>query len=625
EDLKTLEEDLLARQPAWEKSQRRDVSNSEWQVLEINSAKADKQTLEILKDGSVLAGGENPKNDAYRLSTETSKKSIGSIRLEARRHKSMTEGRLTRSDSGNFVLTGFEVRVQPLGGKATTLKFKSAVATFEQDNHKIQSAYDGNAQTGWAVYENNTIDRDHEAVFHAEKPVPVPEHASVIVTLRHDSPHPNHNLGFFRISVSENPGAQLSSGERRLQEALVLAPDKRSKGQSELLARIHRESVPRHTELVKLIEAKTNELNGNRKGLPRVMVMQDQDKPRKTYVLDIGLYNKRGKEVNTGTPASLPPFPEGQPRNRLGLANWLVAPENPLPARVTVNRFWQEIFGIGLIKSPENFGVQSEVPIHPRLLDWLAVEFIESDWDVKHLLRTIVTSHTYRQSSRVTPTGLEADPSNRLLGRGARFRMPAWMIRDQALAASGLLVGRQGGPPVNSYQPAGIWAEATFGKKRYNRGKGEDLYRRSLYSFWRRIAAPPMFFDNPGRETCSVKSGRTNTPLHALNTLNDTTYVEAARALAARAARETGEKSRAQIRHAFELVVARPPSSREQEILENIYNRAQDRFTANPGAATDFLKNGESPRNCELPEPTHAALATVCLGILNLDETLTKE
>ena len=455
--------------------------------------------------------------------------------------------------------------------------------------------------------------------------MPVPEHASVIVTLRHDSPHPNHNLGFFRISVSENPGAQLSSGERRLQEALVLAPDKRSEGQSELLARIHRESVPRHTELVKLIEAKTNELNGNRKGLPRVMVMQDQDKPRKTYVLDIGLYNKRGKEVNTGTPASLPPFPEGQPRNRLGLANWLVAPENPLPARVTVNRFWQEIFGIGLIKSPENFGVQSEVPIHPRLLDWLAVEFIESDWDVKHLLRTIVTSHTYRQSSRVTPTGLEADPSNRLLGRGARFRMPAWMIRDQALAASGLLVGRQGGPPVNSYQPAGIWAEATFGKKRYNRGKGEDLYRRSLYSFWRRIAAPPMFFDNPGRETCSVKSGRTNTPLHALNTLNDTTYVEAARALAARAARETGEKSRAQIRHAFELVVARPPSSREQEILENIYNRAQDRFTANPGAATDFLKNGESPRNCELPEPTHAALATVCLGILNLDETLTKE
>ncbi|MBT20556.1 chromosome segregation protein [Candidatus Poribacteria bacterium] len=625
EDLKTLEEDLLARQPAWEKGQRRDVSNSEWQVLEINSAKADKQTLEILKDGSVLAGGENPKNDAYRLSTETSKKSIGSIRLEARRHKSMTEGRLTRSDSGNFVLTGFEVRVQPLGGKATTLKFKSAVATFEQDNHKIQSAYDGNAQAGWAVYENNTIDRDHEAVFHAEKPVPVPEHASVIVTLRHDSPHPNHNLGFFRISVSENPGAQLSSGERRLQEALVLAPDKRSEGQSELLARIHRESVPRHTELVKLIEAKTNELNGNRKGLPRVMVMQDQDKPRKTYVLDIGLYNKRGKEVNTGTPASLPPFPEGQPRNRLGLANWLVAPENPLPARVTVNRFWQEIFGIGLIKSPENFGVQSEVPIHPRLLDWLAVEFIESDWDVKHLLRTIVTSHTYRQSSRVTPTGLEADPSNRLLGRGARFRMPAWMIRDQALAASGLLVGRQGGPPVNSYQPAGIWAEATFGKKRYNRGKGEDLYRRSLYSFWRRIAAPPMFFDNPGRETCSVKSGRTNTPLHALNTLNDTTYVEAARALAARAARETGEKSRAQIRHAFELVVARPPSSREQEILENIYNRAQDRFTANPGAATDFLKNGESPRNCELPEPTHAALATVCLGILNLDETLTKE
>ena len=625
DDLKKLEEDLRSKQPAWEKSQKRDVASSEWQVLEINSAKADKQTLEILKDGSVLAGGENPKNDAYRLSTETSKKSIGSIRLEARRHKSMTEGRLTRSDSGNFVLTDFEVRVQPLGGKATTLKFKSAVATFEQGNHKIQSAYDGNAQTGWAVYENNTIDRDHEAVFHAEKPVPVPEHASVIVTLRHDSAHPNHNLGFFRISVSENPGAKLSSGEHQIQEALALAPDKRSEGQTGLLARTHRENVPRHAELVKLIEAKNNELNGNRKGLPRVMVMQDMDKTRKTYILKVGLYNKREKEVTAGTPASLPPFPGGQPGNRLGLANWLVSPQNPLPARVTVNRFWQEIFGVGLIKSPENFGVQSEVPIHPRLLDWLSVEFIESGWDVKHLLRTIVTSHTYRQSSRITPALLEADPSNRLLARGARFRMPAWMIRDQALAASGLLIGRQGGPPVNSYQPAGIWAEATFGKKRYNRGKGEDLYRRSLYSFWRRIAAPPMFFDNPGRETCSVKSGRTNTPLHALNTLNDTTYVEASRVLAARASREAEKNNRAQIQHAFKLVVARSPSSREQEILENIHTRARTRFTADPKSAADFLKNGDSPRNCELSEPEHAALATVCLGILNLDEALTKE
>ncbi len=205
--------------------------------------------------------------------------------------------------------------------------------------------------------------------------------------------------------------------------------------------------------------------------------------------------------------------------------------------------------------------------------------------------------------------------------------MPAWMIRDQALSASGLLVDKKGGAPVNSYQPEGIWAEATFGKKRYSRGKGDDLYRRSIYSFWRRIAAPPMFFDNPGRETCSVTISLTNTPLHALSTLNDTTYVEASRALANRAASSAGKDSKpaTQIAHAFQLVVARKPSEKEQEILENIYNRAQLRFTSDPGAASNFLKNGESPRNSDLPEPQHAALATVCLGILNLDEALTKE
>ena len=460
-----------------------------------------------------------------------------------------------------------------------------------------------------------------------EKPIEVPEHASVIVTMRHESQHDNHNLGRFRLSVSATPDAKLSTGERRLQDALAIEAAKRSEAESNLVTAAHREATPRHAELEKLIADKENELNSNRKGLPKVMVMEDMEKKRKTYILDVGVYDKRGKEVEMGTPAALPAFSKNLPQNRLGLAQWLTNGENPLTARVTVNRFWQQLFGIGLIKSPENFGVQSEVPIHPRLLDWLAVEFQESGWDVKQLIRTLVNSHTYRQSSRVTPDLLEADPTNRLLARGARYRMPAWMIRDQALSASGLLVDKKGGAPVNSYQPEGIWAEATFGKKRYSRGKGDDLYRRSIYSFWRRIAAPPMFFDNPGRETCSVTISLTNTPLHALSTLNDTTYVEASRALANRAASSAGKDSKpaTQIAHAFQLVVARKPSEQEQEILENIYNRAQLRFTSDPGAAANFLKNGESPRNSELPEPQHAALATVCLGILNLDEALTKE
>ena len=627
EEFASFQKELTTKQPAWEKSRRTENTDLEWAILSTNSAKAEKQKLEVLKDGSILASGDNPKNDVYNLSTETELQSIASIRLEAIRHESMTKGYLARSDSGNFVLTDFKIRVQPLGGTAIHSKFKSAIATYEQSDHKITKTYDDKADTGWAVYENNQINRDHEAIFHLEKPIEVPEHASVIVTMRHDSQHDNHNLGRFRLSVSATPDAKLSTGERRLQDALAIEAAKRSEAESKLVTAAHREATPRHAELEKLIADKENELNSNRKGLPKVMVMEDMEKKRKTYILDVGVYNKRGKEVEIGTPAALPAFSKDLPQNRLGLAQWLTNGENPLTARVTVNRFWQQLFGIGLIKSPENFGVQSEVPIHPRLLDWLAVEFQESGWDVKQLIRTLVNSHTYRQSSRVTPDLLEADPTNRLLARGARYRMPAWMIRDQALSASGLLVDKKGGAPVNSYQPEGIWAEATFGKKRYSRGKGDDLYRRSIYSFWRRIAAPPMFFDNPGRETCSVTISLTNTPLHALSTLNDTTYVEAARALANRAASSAGKngKPATQIAHAFQLVVARNPSEQEQEILENIYNRAQLRFTSDPGAAANFLKNGESPRNSELPEPQHAALATVCLGILNLDEALTKE
>ena len=624
-ELMTLEKDLRKNQAEWEKSRRTSTPKKTWTVLTINSAQAGKQKLQVLKDGSILASGENPENDAYTLSTETDLAAIGSMRLEALRHESMTGGGLARSDSSNFVLTDFQVRVQPLGDKATPFQIKSAQASFEQNDHRIANAYDGNGKTGWAVYEGRNVDRDHEAVFSFGKATDIPARASVIITLRHDSPHANHNLGRFRLSVSRDPHAKLGSKEASLQEALAVAPDQRDDAQSILIAGTQRESVPRWATLKKQIEGKEKAIKDNLKGLPKVMVMQDMDKPRKTYILNVGLYDKREKEVTAGTPASLPAFKESLPRNRLGLARWLVAPENPLASRVTVNRFWQQIFGIGLIKSPENFGTQSEVPIHPRLLDWLAAEFVDSGWDVKHLLRTIVTSHTYRQSSRVTPAILEADPANRLLSHGARFRMPAWMIRDQALSASGLLATRQGGPPVNSYQPPGIWAEATFGKKKYSPGTGEDLHHRSIYSFWRRIAAPPMFFDNPTRETCTVTTSRTNTPLHALSTLNDTTYVEAARALAARAAREAGKESSAQIQRAFQLVLARPASPEEQDILENIYTRAQVRFTADPNTSRQFLAIGESPRNSDLPEPEHAALATVCLGILNLDEALTKE
>jgi hypothetical protein len=361
------------------------------------------------------------------------------------------------------------------------------------------------------------------------------------------------------------------------------------------------------------------------RAIPRVMVMENMPKPRPTYLLEKGLYDKHGPEVTAATPAKMPPLPARAPRNRLGLARWLVAPENPLTARVTVNRFWQQFFGTGLVKTPEDFGVQGEKPSHPELLDWLAVEFVESGWDVKRLCRLIVTSATYCQSAKAAPALHERDPQNRLLARGPRFRLPSWMIRDQALAAAGLLVPRAGGAPVRPYQPAGVWEEATFGTKQYRQDHGDALYRRSLYTFWRRIIGPTMFFDTAPRQTCWVKQVRTNTPLHALVTLNDVTYVEAARALAERVLLTAGPQPTKRVELAFRLVLGRRPTAEETRVLCGAVDRAGREFTEHPEAAWKLLRVGESPANPALAPVEHAAYAVVCHAILNLDEALTKE
>ena len=303
-------------------------------------------------------------------------------------------------------------------------------------------------------------------------------------------------------------------------------------------------------------------------------------------------------------------------------AKWIASKENPLTARVAVNRLWQMFFGTGLVKTSEDFGVQGERPSHPELLDWLAVEFAEK-WDTKHLIRLIVTSATYRQSARVTPELLERDPENRLLARGPRYRLPSWMIRDQALAASGLMTPTYGGPAVKTYQPPGIWEEATFGNKRYIQDKGEALYRRSLYVFWRRIIGPTVFFDVANRQTCSVKTTTTNTPLHALVTLNDTTYVEAARALAQLAFEKGGTTDAERLSFAFRRVTARTPTDAEAKILLGAMEK-QTKVFADKVAALKLLKVGDSPRNEKLDTSEHAALTSVCLMMLNLDETLNK-
>jgi hypothetical protein len=280
------------------------------------------------------------------------------------------------------------------------------------------------------------------------------------------------------------------------------------------------------------------------------------------------------------------------------------------------------------VKTTEDFGVQGEIPLHQDLLDWLAADFRQNGWDVKRLVRQIVTSHTYRQSSKVTDSyGLsyEDDPENRYLSRGPRFRLPAWMIRDQALAASGLVVRDVGGLPVNGYQPAGVWEEATFGNKRYVQDKGDALFRRSLYTFWRRIIAPTMFFDNASRQTCTVKMYRTNTPLHSLLTLNDVTFVEAARSLAQNVLMADLVKDEGRIDEVFRRLLARSATEQEKRILLAAIDRSRKEFQAEPEAATKLLAIGESQRNQDLDAVELAAWTSLALAVMNLDETLTKE
>ena len=371
----------------------------------------------------------------------------------------------------------------------------------------------------------------------------------------------------------------------------------------------------------------TKEREAYRAGMPRVMIMSD-DRPRKTHILERGNYEMPRDEVQADTPASLASLPSTAPHNRLGLAQWLVSADNPLVARVQVNRLWQLFFGQGLVKTSENFGTQSEPPTHPELLDWLAVDFREHNWDVKRLVRMLVTSATYRQSSKISPALRQRDPENKLLARGARFRLPSLLLRDLALSASGLLNAQIGGKPVYPYQPQGIWDGLAITKERdftYPQSKGADLYRRSLYTFWRRTVAPSNMFDASVRNTCKVRLTVTSTPLHALTTLNDVTWVEAGRALAEHVMKEAGTDPDSRLAEAFRRVCARRPEAEELKALRRSLNRAQAAFRADPAQAKAYLSAGDSSRDTTLDSVDHAAYASVCLAIFNLDEALTRE
>ena len=360
--------------------------------------------------------------------------------------------------------------------------------------------------------------------------------------------------------------------------------------------------------------------------LPRVMVMSDEQR-RDTHILDRGAYLSKKEKVTFDAPGFLPPLTKDAPKNRLGLAQWLFRPEHPLTARVQVNRQWQHFFGFGIVRTSEDLGVQSDRPTHQELLDWLSVEFRESGWKTKALQRLIVTSKTYRQSSRVTKEHLQKDPENRLLAHAPRLRLPSLILRDVALSASGLLAPKVGGAPVYPYLPDSPWESLAITKERdftYPQSKGADLYRRSLYTFWRRTIAPVNMFDSSARQTCRVRTAVTSSPLHALTMLNDPTWVEAARVLAQRVTKEQ-PTDEARLARAFALVLGRAPAGAEPALLAKMLAHQRAVYAADAKAADALLAIGESQRDAAIPTTEHAALTATCLALYNLDAAITRD
>ena len=367
--------------------------------------------------------------------------------------------------------------------------------------------------------------------------------------------------------------------------------------------------------------------------IPTTLVMEEQAEQRPTFVLMRGAYDKPGERVTAETPAVLPKPSEDLPKNRLGLARWLVSPDNPLTARVVVNRIWQHFFGAGIVRSSEDFGAQGDLPSHPELLDWLAVTFQESGWDVKHLIKLIVTSESYCQSSKhgADAVSREMDPANTWISRGPRHRLPAEAVRDQILAASGLLVRKIGGPAVKPYHPTGLYEQVVAQRDNpqatYKQGHGEDLYRRSLYTYWKRSVPHPamLLFDAPFREVCAMRRSRSNTPLQALNLMNDPAYVEASRFLAQRMINEGGDQTESRIAHGFRLLLARAPEAREIKVLTAALQRALQDFKRDPDAAAQLLEVGETKNSTSIPAAELAAFTTIASTLMNLDEAITKE
>lgn len=616
----------------WAKDQASRLGKTQWKPFQPAKVEGKAGTVYSQKpDGTWLASGPNPNHEITVASAKVFG-TIQAIRLACLPDDSLPNKSVGRYANGNFVLTRLEADLIPPGnGKPTPIQLNQALADYSQPGWPIEATVGKDPGKGWAV-DGPTRRNPLEAIFKFQVPVQAPEGSHLEIRLI-QATLGGHNIGRFSLAYTDSPPSEVKLGEAgpspEYAAALKTPAAKWTENQRKLILTNYLAAAPGALGKAKAELARLNqELKSLKDSLPTAMVMKEGP-ARPSHFLIRGQYDRKGEEVKPGFPAMLPPPPAGASKDRLTLARWLASPEHPLTSRVWVNRAFERFFGAGLCRTTDNLGTQAEFPTHPELLDWLATEFTDHRWDMKAMVRLMVTSATYRQDSKVTAAKLKADPQNRLLARASRFRLPGEIIRDQALFTSGLLVEKVGGPSVRPYMPSGVWDETSvYGDLRnYKHDGGEGLHRRSLYTVWKRTAAPPtlLLFDAPNRETCLVRRGKTNTPLQALALLNEITFVEAARKLGERMILEGGPDSENRLKLGFRLVLGRDPHPRELSILKQGLEKDRSEFARDPKRAESLIAMGDAKSKGGIP-PAELATYTLAANILlNLDECVTRE
>lgn len=631
--LDTPTPELAAAQQAWEQGQQ------PWIPLTPDSLQALSGTqLKTRADGAILATGPNPATETYTLSFSKLPAAVTAFRIEVLPDDSLPQKGPGRAGNGNFVLSELTAKVRTAAGEQSVL-LQNATATYEQTGAAggnpygrwaVAAAIDADAKGrtwGWAVMEQ--VGRSQTAVFETTADLTLSEGAVLSLVLDQNLDNPGHNIGCFRIfaSTATRPLRATEAIPAEIAVIVAVPSEQRSEQQSARLAAWYRTIAPQLKAAREQLAAAEKERAGIDAALPSTLITEAVA-PRMVRVLPRGNWmDESGEVVTPALPAVFAKEPaQDQRLNRLDLARWIVAADNPLTARTTVNRLWKVLFGAGLSRRLDDLGAQGEWPSHPQLLDFLATEFQAGGWNLKQLIRSIVLTRAYQRSSRAAAGVRELDPGNRWLARQGRFRLDAEFVRDNALEISGLLVKSVGGRSVRPYQPAGYWAYLNFPTREWQNGAGSELYRRGLYTHWQRQYLHPslLAFDAPSREECTADRNRSNTPLQSLVLLNDPTYVEAARGFAERILREGGATEAERISFAFRKAVSRDASADEAEVLTELLQKHRTEYAANPAAADAILRTGSLTVPGEADRTQLAAWTSVARVILNLHEVMTR-